>query len=185
MRDDSNRSLSPRNGRLFVKRSLAGAVLLLAASTTLAGCIEFSSAASVEPSASVPAPSPSELDAPGAAVRAQVSSAVGCSVLTQVLTTIQNAQAGHTRGALSDEQYVALLNTVPTTLNLDNRRATEPEGLAAAMANLQVQVSQTPQDPLGAVFDPRDQAFLGTLNSAIAACKAEGVEAYALSEYGG
>ena len=87
-------------------------------------------------------------------------------------TELENAQAAHDSGKLSDAGTAAIFNTVPTTLTL--LRMDKDAGLKDNLRNLAVDLTFTKPKVSGAAFDPNSAPFFTTLNQAMTACQQNG-----------
>ncbi len=87
-------------------------------------------------------------------------------------TDVENAQAAHETGKLSDAGTAAIINTVPTTLTL--LRMDQNAGLRDNLRNLAVDLTFTKPKVAGAMFDPNSDPFMSTMHQAMTACHQNG-----------
>lgn len=101
--------------------------------------------------------------------------ATTCLTLETVNSSLLDAEGDRARGAYTDAQYAAVINTVPMTLHLlDQAHLDGTAGLTADVGLLEDAIKTSPATIAGADFDPDATAFRSALNSAVHDCAANG-----------
>lgn len=95
-----------------------------------------------------------------------------CAVLATMQTALENAYLQHAKGALSDSQFVAIVNTAPTTLQMLKMLTTH--GLETEVGGLLADTTLTPPALSGATFNPWGEPFHGDMLQAVSSCSENG-----------
>lgn len=169
----------------MAERPYLGAALGTAALATLAlltGCSAPVDEASTAAQPTASAPAEAAAAAPG---QPSVADATACLLASQVLTTEQNARLGREAGDLSDAQYAALIDTMTTTLKLDQHRSDAAPEVRAAIGELRSAIGAATPLPEGTLFDLGSESVGAALAATTAACEAAGSQVFVFSNYGG
>ncbi|MDR6970769.1 hypothetical protein [Leifsonia sp. 22587] len=123
------------------------------------------------PHSDAPKPTPTTTTAP---VFSDPRDRIGesCAVLAAVDTELQNATLQHAKGALSDAQFVAIVNTAPTTLQM--LKMLVSHGLESDVGALLADTTITPPAVSGETFDPWGEPFRGDMLHAVSSCSQNG-----------
>ncbi len=164
-RDDGDSGSAVPRGHL--SRTTAAVVVVLVAAISLSGC----GTSSVAAKPTIESPSATPTHAP---VLSDPRDRIGesCAVLAMVQTELENASMQHDKGALSDAQFAAIVNTAPTTLKALSMLATH--GLESQVGGLLEDTTLTPPVVPGAAFNPHGEPFQGDMLQAITACGQNG-----------
>ncbi|WP_374010377.1 hypothetical protein [Leifsonia sp. LS-T14] len=147
-------------------RTALGAIAVLSFALGVTGCTAPSVA---RPHSDPPSPTPT-----ASPVFSDPRDRIGesCAVLATMQTALENAYLQHVKGSLSDPQFVAIVNTAPTTLQMLKMLATH--GLESEVGALLVDTTLTPPVVVGATFNPWGEPYHGDMQHAITSCDENG-----------